>query len=123
LILRGVRGAITVKKNSRNEIFRATQRLLKKMIQENEIEKEKIASVFLTATTDLNADFPAYAVRQMGWREVPLLCAQEMEVPQGMPRVIRILVHFNTDKSQGAIKHQYLDGTRKLRPDLFGGKK
>lgn len=122
-MLRGVRGATAVKKNSRPEIFKATQKLLKRMLKENKIKKEDIASVFLTATTDLNADFPAYAVRQMGWKEVPLLCAQEMEVPHGMPRVIRILLHFNTDLPQNAIKHQYLGGTQKMRPDLLGGKR
>lgn len=122
-MVRGVRGAIQVKKNDRKEIFEATQKLLKKIIQVNQILREDIASVFLTATTDLNADFPAYAVRKMGWKEVPLLCAQEIEVPHGLPRVIRILLHFNTDKPQSAIKHQYLDGTKKMRPDLFGGKR
>lgn len=122
-MVRGVRGAIQVKKNDRKEIFEATQKLLKKIIQVNQIQREDIASVFLTATTDLNADFPAYAVRQMGWKEVPLLCAQEIEVPHGLPRVIRILLHFNTDRPQSEVKHQYLDGTRKMRPDLFGGKR
>jgi len=122
-MVRGVRGAIQVKKNDRKDIFKATQKLLKKMIQANRIKREDIASVFLTATTDLNADFPAYAVRQLGWKEIPLLCAQEMEVPHGLPRVIRILLHFNTDQPQTSIKHQYLDGTKKMRPDLFGGKK
>jgi chorismate mutase len=123
MMVRGVRGAIQVKKNDRKEIFEATQKLLKKIIQVNQIQREDIASVFLTATTDLNADFPAYAVRQMGWKEVPLLCAQEIEVPHGLPRVIRILLHFNTDRPQSEVKHQYLDGTRKMRPDLFGGKR
>ena len=122
-MVRGVRGAIQVKKNERQEIFKATQKLLRRMIEANQIRKEEIASVFLTATTDLTADFPAYAVRKMGWKEVPLLCAQEIEVPHGLPKVIRILLHFNTDQPQSAIKHQYLDGTKQMRPDLFGGKR
>ena len=122
-MLRGVRGAIAVRRNTRTEIFKATQKLLKKMVAAKETKKEDIASVFLTATTDLNADFPAYAVRKMGWKEVPLLCAQEIEVPHGMAKVIRILLHVNTDKTQTQIKHQYLNGTKKMRPDLFGGKR
>jgi len=122
-MLRGVRGAIAVTRNTRSEIFKATQRLLKKMVDINGIRKQDIASIFMTATTDLDADFPAYAVRQMGWKEVPLLCAQELDVPHGMPKVIRILLHVNTDITQDRIKHQYLNGTKKMRPDLFGGKK
>ncbi len=122
-MVRGVRGAIQVKKNDRKEIFKATQKLLKKIIQVNQIRQEDIASVFLTATTDLTADFPAYAVRKMGWKEVPLLCAQEIEVPHGLPRVVRILLHFNTDRQQSEVKHQYLNGTKRMRPDLFGGKR
>ena len=122
-MLRGVRGAIAVRKNNRSQIYKATLKLLKRMVEVNHIRKEDIASVFLTATTDLNADFPAYAVRKMGWKEVPLLCAQEIEVPHGMAKVIRILLHVNTDKTQTQIKHQYLNGTKKMRPDLFGGKR
>src|SRR4030067_2106971 len=99
-MVRGVRGAVQVNKNSKKEIFVSTQKLLLKTMKENNINLEDIASIFLTATVDLNADFPAYAVREMGWNSVPLLCAQEMDVPGAMKRVIRVLVHVNCDKSQ-----------------------
>lgn len=122
-MVRGVRGAVQVKKNNKKEIFAATKKLLLIILKENQINLEEIASIFLTATVDLNADFPAYALRELGWNSVPLLCAQEMEVPHSMKKVIRVLVHFNTDKSQKEIQHQYLGATRKLRKDLFGGKK
>ncbi len=122
-MVRGVRGAVQVNKNSKKEIFVATQKLLQKMVKENNIDRQNIASIFMTATVDLNADFPAYAVREMGWNSVPLLCAQEMDVPGAMKRVIRVLVHVNSDKSQHEIKHQYLGATKKLRKDLSGGKK
>lgn len=122
-MVRGIRGAVQANKNSKKEIFVATQRLLQKILKENNINLEDIASIFLTATVDLNADFPAYAVREMGWNSVPLLCAQEMDVPGAMKRVIRVLVHVNYDKSQNEIKHQYLGATKKLRKDLSGGKK
>jgi chorismate mutase len=122
-MVRGVRGAVQVKKNLKKDIFAATQKLLGKIAQENNIDRQDIASIFLTATPDLNADFPAYAVREMGWNSVPLLCAQEMDVPGAMKKVIRVLVHVNCDKSQHEIKHQYLGATQKLRKDLSGGKK
>ncbi len=122
-MVRGVRGAVQVKKNNKKEIFTATRKLLLTILKENQINLEEIASIFLTATVDLNADFPAYALRELGWTSVPLLCAQEMEVPHSMKKVIRVLVHFNTDKSQKEIQHQYLGATKRLRKDLFGGKK
>lgn len=122
-MVRGIRGAVQTNKNSKKEIFVATQRLLQKIVKENNIDPEDIASIFLTATVDLNADFPAYAVREMGWNSVPLLCAQEMDVPNSMKKVIRVLVHVNCDKSQQEIKHQYLGATKKLRKGLLGGEK
>lgn len=119
MMLRGIRGAIQADANREQEIHAATQTLLTELLQRNEIDREAIASVFLTCTVDLNAAFPAYAVREMGgWDLVPLLCAQEMEVPSGMPRVIRILLHVNTDKPQSEIHHVYSGATARLRPDL-----
>jgi chorismate mutase len=114
---RGVRGAIVVKDNTREAIFDATVELLEEILQKNSIPTEEIASVFLTATTDIDAEFPAYAARRMGLTSVPLLCAQEMEVPGAMKRVIRILIHFNTEKKQSEIINRYLGEAQKLRPD------
>ncbi len=116
--VRGVRGAIQVKANSRDEIDRATRKLLTNMVTANEIDTADIVSIFLTTTTDLDAEFPAYTARDMGWTMVPLLCAQEMDVPHGMERMLRILIHWNTSKSQNEIKHQYLGEAAKMRPDL-----
>ena len=78
MMVRGIRGAVRVKANTRDAIHRATKRLLLKIAEENHIEPEDIASILLTATVDLNADFPAYVVRDIGWTRVPVLCAQEM---------------------------------------------
>jgi chorismate mutase len=89
------------------------------MVRANDVETEDIASIFLTASPDLNAEFPAYAARDLGWTAVPLLCAQEIGVPGSMTRLIRILLHVNSTKSQSEIKHQYLGETKELRPDLF----
>jgi chorismate mutase len=118
-LVRGIRGAIQVERNEEKLIFEATRRLLSEMIQRNQIEPDAVASAFLTATTDLDCAFPAYAVRELaGWDWVPLLCAQELEVPNAMPRVIRVLLHVNTTLAQSEIHHVYLGAAAKLRPDL-----
>ena len=115
---RGIRGAIKVDNNSRDEILSATTELVLKMIKVNEIEIDDIAAIFFTATTDLNAEFPAYAIRDLGWTMVPLLCAHEMDVPGAMAGVVRILLYVNTTRSQSEIQHLYLGDTQSLRPDL-----
>ncbi len=115
---RGIRGAVRVSANTREDIFAATQRLLLAIVDANGVTVENIASVFFTATGDLDADYPAYAAREMGWVTVPLLCAHEMRVPGSMTGVIRVLMHVNTEKAQQDIRHQYLGETARLRPDL-----
>lgn len=117
---RGVRGAICASANSREAIFDATRQLLIHMFAKNDIEIADIAAVFITATRDLNADYPAYAVREMGLKLVPLMCATEIDVPGALQRVIRILILVNTDKPQDQIKHLYLGDAARLRPDLAG---
>ncbi len=117
LVCRGVRGAITVKSNAREEILSATRRLLALMIRLNGIQPEEVASAIFTTTHDLNAEYPALAARQLGWLDAALLCGHEMEVPHGLPRCIRILVHWNTSKGIDEIKHVYLGEATKLRPD------
>ncbi|MEM8671114.1 MAG: chorismate mutase [Planctomycetota bacterium] len=117
-VCRGVRGATTVDANDREEILKATRQLLALMIRRNEIESTDVGSAVFTVTKDLDAEFPALAARQLGWLEVPLLCAYELSVPDGLPRCIRILIHWNTDTSQSDIQHVYLKEARRLRPDL-----
>jgi len=118
--MRGIRGATRVNENTRDEILHATRELLGEMITANQIEADDIASVFFTATADLDAEFPAYVTRELDWADVPLLCAREMSVPHGMTSVIRILIHVNTEKTQAEIRHIYKGETARLRPDLFG---
>ncbi len=118
--VRGIRGAITVPENTRESILAASAMLLQKIARENELDPSDIVGIVFTATSDLNAEFPAYAARKLGWNLVPLICAREIDVPESMPSVIRVLVHVNTEKSQDQIKHQYLGETRAFRPDLFG---
>ncbi len=116
--LRGIRGAINVKRNSKEEIRKGTQELLQAMVSKNRIKTENIAAAFFTATPDLTADFPAYAARDLGWTDVPMMCNQELNVKGGMKRVIRILLLLNTSLTQKKIRHQYLGETPCLRPDL-----
>ena len=114
---RGVRGATTVTANNRDEILRETRRLLALMIQLNGIAAEDVASAFFTTTRDINAEFPALAARQLGWWDAALMCGHEMDVPESLPRCIRILVHWNTDKASSEIQHVYVGEAVKLRPD------
>ncbi len=114
---RGVRGAITVDANTREAILQAATELLSQMVLANDVQPEDVASVFFTTTRDLNADFPALAARQMGWNDVALLCAHEMDVPGGLPMCLRILLQINTEKQAEEMAHVYLRGARVLRPD------
>ena len=106
--------------NTKEEILAATRELLQKMIQSNHLEKDTVASVLFTATPDLNAEFPALAARQLGWDDVPLLCAQEMDVPGSLPRCLRILILFNTEKKKEEIVHVYIRGAEVLRQERGG---
>jgi chorismate mutase len=115
---RGVRGAITVETNSAAEILGATRQLLAHMVRANGIEIADIASACFTATPDLTAAFPARAARDLGWHQVPLLDAQEISVPGSLPRCVRVLLHWNTLKSQDEIRHIYLGEAAQLRPDM-----
>ena len=118
-MIRGIRGAITVEKNSAVLILNATKTLLKAIVKENEIKKEDIASVIFSMTPDLNAVFPAEAARSLGWSYVPLLGCTEAHVPQGLPRCIRVLMHVNTTKTQEDIKYIYLGLAKGLRQDIL----
>jgi chorismate mutase len=115
---RGVRGATTVESDTREEILTATRQLLALMIRINGIQPESVGSAIFSTTPDVNAEFPALAARQLGWLDVPLLCTHELSVPGSLPRCVRILIHWNTDKSQQEIRHVYIKEAARLRPDL-----
>jgi chorismate mutase len=118
---RGIRGATTVEGDSADAILEATQELLACIIEANDLAAQDVASAFFTATPDLSAAFPAEAARQLGWRHVALLDAQEIPVPGSLPCCVRVLVHWNTDRNQEEIQHVYLRGASSLRPDLPRG--
>lgn len=117
--MRGIRGAVTVERNLAEEIVSATRELLEAIIKENDLEPEDIACAFFTVTADLDAEFPASAAREMGWKYVPLLCATEIDVPGRLGKCIRIMVLVNTEKSQKELKHIYLREATRLRVDLL----
>ncbi|MDQ0197513.1 chorismate mutase [Neobacillus ginsengisoli] len=118
-MIRGVRGATTVGENSEEEILSATEELVAKLIVENHILPDSVASVFISTTEDISAAFPAKVLRKFeGWTYVPVMCMREMQVPNSLNMCIRIMMHLNTVQSQKEIIHVYLRGAKVLRPDL-----
>jgi len=119
MTIRGIRGATTVTSDNPDLILQATCELLETILYENDgIQLEDIASAFFTTTEDIASAYPALAARQMGWDQVPMMCAREIPVPGSLPKCIRVLIHWNTDKEQNEIQHIYLRDAIKLRPDL-----
>ncbi len=114
---RGIRGATTVEANTSEDILKATRQLLALIIRQNGICEEDVASVIFSTTTDLDAEFPALAARQLGWFNVALTCVHELEVPGSLPLCVRILLHWNTTKQNGEIVHVYVKEAARLRPD------
>ncbi|MDJ0510472.1 MAG: chorismate mutase [Crocosphaera sp.] len=117
--VRGIRGATTVTKNSKEAIKEAVDELLDDIESQNELDPEDIVSVTFTATQDLNAVFPAAIARQRSdWQDIPLLDVQQMHVEGSLQSCIRVLIHVNTPKPRKDILHSYLRDARSLRPDL-----
>ncbi len=114
---RGVRGATTVESNSPEEILKATRQLLALLIRQNGIQPEDVTSAIFSTTTDLDAEFPALAARQLGWIDVALMCVHELDVPGSLRHCIRILLHWNTDKPSNELVHVYIKEAANLRPD------
>jgi len=115
---RGIRGATTVEVDSADAILAATGDLLLRMVEANHIAVADIASAVFTMTPDLTAAFPARAARELGWQHVPLLDAQEVPVPGSLLHCVRVLMLWNTDRSQDEVRHVYLREAASLRPDL-----
>ena len=122
--IRGIRGATTVTSDDPELILQATCELLEAILYENgDIRLEDIASVLFTTTEDIASAYPALAARQMGWDQIPMMCAREIPVPGSLPLCIRVLIHWNTDREQSVIRHVYLREAITLRPDLVGSPK
>lgn len=117
-MVRAIRGAITVERNSTEEIVKETKALLEEIEKENALNQEDIISIIFSSTRDLDAAFPAVAARQLGWTDISLMCTNEIDVPESLKMCVRVMMHINTDKSNKEIKHVYLKGAKVLRPDL-----
>ena len=118
MALRAVRGAIQVEHDEREEVLEASAEMVRAVLERNGLTPDDLVSVVFTATPDLTSEFPAYAARQMGIVDVPLLCATEIAVPGAMPRVLRLLAHVETDLPRSQVRHVYLRGAAALRTDL-----
>ncbi len=117
-VCRGIRGAITVAENTRDDILQATDELLRQLVKANEIDDHQVAAVFFTTTSDLNAEFPAVAAREIGWDRVALMCSHEMMVPNSLSKCVRVLILVNTEKTDRELVHVYLREAKRLRTDL-----
>ena len=119
MTIRGIRGAITVNADEPDLILEATRELLEAILDSNPgMNPADVGSALFTVTEDLTSTFPAQAARQMGWGLVPMMCAREIPVPGSLRKVIRVLVHWNTETPQHEITHVYLRDAVSLRPDL-----
>ncbi len=120
MMMRGIRGAITVSADNPEEILSETRKLVLEMAEQNQVDPELVASVVISTTTDISSAFPAKAVRTIeNWTFVPVMCTHEMDVPGSMSLCIRVMMHVNTPVTQKDIHHVYMNDAVKLRPDLL----
>lgn len=117
-MVRAIRGATTVENNDKNEIWEATEEMVGEILKKNNVKIYDLISITFTLTQDLNACYPAVRVREMGITNVPLMNMCELPVPGALAKCIRVIIEFNSDKGLDEIKHIYLRGAKKLRPDL-----
>lgn len=116
--IRGIRGATTIESDTKERVLSATHELLDAILSSNpDLKTDDLASALFTVTDDIVSVYPALAARQMGWDQVPMMCAREIPVMGSLPLCVRVLLHWNTDRKQGEIKHVYLREAVRLRPD------
>lgn len=118
--IRGIRGATVAPADAKDDILEVTRELLLQLSEANDLDKDDIVSIIFTVTPDLHAEFPAKAAREIGWADLPLLGAVEMDRPGAPKRCIRVLIHAYTALAAGEISHIYLRGAEVLRPDRQG---
>src|SRR5690606_35807069 len=117
-MVRAIRGAIQVEANEREAILAGVTELVTAVMERNRLTTDDVISVIFTATPDLNAEFPALAARKLGFHDVPLICATEIDVPGALPRVVRLMAHVDVDRPREEIQHVYLRGAVALRLDI-----
>lgn len=116
--VRAIRGATQLESDTREQVLDRVSELVLEVMATNDLTVDDFISVVFTATSDVVSEFPAYAARQLGFGEVPLLCARELEIEGSMPRVVRLLAHVECDRPRSEITHVYLHGAANLRRDL-----
>lgn len=118
MAIRAIRGATCLTRDDASEMAAAVGELVAEMLTRNSVDRDEVISLFLTGTPDLTSAFPAAGARLHGLSDVPLMCAQEMNVDGALQRVVRIMAHVNTEKTRSEISHVYLRGAEVLRVDL-----
>ncbi|MCB8958404.1 MAG: chorismate mutase [Nocardioides sp.] len=118
MAVRAVRGATQLDEDVRDHMLERVTEMVSDVMEANGLEIDDFISVIFTATSDLHSEFPAYAARRLGFGEVPLICARELEIDGSMPRVVRMMAHVETDLPRADITHVYLHGAAALRRDL-----
>lgn len=118
--IRALRGATTIETDDRAHLFERVIALLDALFERNGIDHEDVVSVMFTATSDIHSAFPAEAARKFGLGDVPLICAQELDIEGATPLCVRVLIHLSTDRARHELRHVYLEGAAGLRDDLPG---
>ncbi|MFE1169293.1 chorismate mutase [Nocardiopsis sp. NPDC058789] len=118
MAVRAIRGAVQVDADEREQVLEATTELVSEVMRRNGLTTDDVISVLFTATTDLTSEFPALAARGVGFTDVPLMCASEIDVPGALPRVVRLMAHVETDLPRAEVQHVYLRGAQALRLDI-----
>lgn len=118
MTVRAIRGAVQVDANERAAILDGTTELVSAVMTRNDLVTDDVISVLFTATPDLTAEFPALAARKIGFHDVPLICTTEIAVPGALPRVVRVMMHVDTERTREQIQHVYLRGAAALRLDI-----
>ena len=115
MIVKGIKGAITVESNTEEALKSATLELLSALTVKNNITPEKISHAIFTLTDDINAAFPAkFARKDYGWSNVAMMCFHELDVPAAVKRCLRIRVVGNCEDSF-VPEFVYLKGAQNLR--------
>lgn len=116
--VRAVRGATQLEADERDHLLARVEEMVRGIMEANELTLDDFISIIFTSTSDLNSEFPAYAARQLGFHDVPLICARELEIDGSMPRVVRMMAHVETHLTRAEVTHVYLHGAAALRRDL-----
>ena len=118
MAVRAVRGATQLEDDVREHMLERVAEMVTGVMDANDLSVDDFISIIFTATSDLVSEFPAYAARRLGFSDVPLICARELEIEGSMPRVVRMLAHVESDLPKSDVTHVYLHGAANLRRDL-----